>query len=586
MVINSVGAVLARDVDMAKAWDIADYFQPMKLGVQYCYKDNGGNINYKTEFVKSESKNNEEVEVVFKSVHWFMQKQFMETYIFDKSGIKLVSIDDKQNNYYVLKMPRKDIAVSWYNEGHDSKMKAYFGECKTLLSSYPDCVVVEEIDKSGGMEKSYFSKNTGLVKAENYSLSAKSGFEKYTLDGYSYLSSIEKSGLGQDASESKATPANVAVETKKSDLCDECTKMFEQKDYEKAMKICKKASRKGCSKADVIIGGIYGTSENKNYEKALEWFRKAAAKDDDNAEFMIGLYYYEGLGVAKNYQEAIQWWKKSVMHENAIAEYDLGVCYEEGYGVNKDSDEALKWYEKSARHGCERANQKIADNKQWPEANSLGVAKPHKTKVGNYWAYDCVDLQVWGLRLKGEDVVLNPKVVQKISASEYLISPVGIDTAVYFLTNARDLKAVDDQFLNTIIATVTGTKSYSNALGINQTVISLRLKAKTQLDNDQEPSKTKEVYNFYDLNAKGLSLVDKKVWGVVEIVQKVNQSDYLVEIPLSNGATAVYYLSGAKSLEAVDGQRVEISAVVTGEKTYQTAMGTSKTVIALKLLPS
>jgi hypothetical protein len=207
------------DLEETQGITIKDYFQPMVLGVKYQYeyledylvgdkKFEMRNIRHRwvkgsiKEFVKSEDVGDGRIQGVYISevYAFFNLAKFCDskgtnkdmsyntfTYILDNESVELVSdvntlngktSTTEYNEYYELKMPRKDAPVEWVNidggvlfgEPYKFKihMTAYFGECKTLIAEYPDCIVVDEVSDLAKerINRSYYAKSVGLVKTE------------------------------------------------------------------------------------------------------------------------------------------------------------------------------------------------------------------------------------------------------------------------------------------------------------------------------------------------------------------------------------------------------------------------------------
>jgi hypothetical protein len=224
------------DSEVVKGQTIKDYFQPLLTGVKYQYDsllyDPDTNFDLKNkkskyvknstvEFLKSEESNDGIVEAIYKNEVYLgdmfgsvmpAQKNVFNTftYLIDAESIQWTRIvnsdspdadagDETQfNNYYLLKMPRKDMPVEWANVdqfGNQLDMKAYFGKCKTLSASYPDCIIVEEQNEStpNKMSRDCYAKSVGLVKSEDLLMNRESGkYETSEWGSYQYLSKIEK----------------------------------------------------------------------------------------------------------------------------------------------------------------------------------------------------------------------------------------------------------------------------------------------------------------------------------------------------------------------------------------------------------
>ena len=64
---------------------------------------------------------------------------------------------------------------------------------------------------------------------------------------------------------------------------------------------------------------------NKDYEKAVKIARKLAKRNNAEAQNLLGICYFYGYGVEQSYDEAVKWWKKAAEqgHEEAKKELDF-----------------------------------------------------------------------------------------------------------------------------------------------------------------------------------------------------------------------------------------------------------------------
>ncbi len=93
-----------------------------------------------------------------------------------------------------------------------------------------------------------------------------------------------------------------------------------------------------------------------------------------------------------------------------------------------------------------------------------------------------------------------------------------------------------------------------------------------------------KAYDFMDLSMSGTALIGKDVAGQVTVIQKVNDSDYLVSFEPGEGMSRIFYLTNAVKASFVDDQTILISAKVLGTRSYVTTLNAEKTVIELKLI--
>lgn len=128
---------------------------------------------------------------------------------------------------------------------------------------------------------------------------------------------------------------------------------WEQKSYEQAVGLYRKAAELGHAKAQNSLGICYfnGQGVAADYREATRWYRKAAEQGYAYAQSNLGGCYYNGDGVPQDYDEAVKWYRKAAEQGNAAAEYNLGNAYDDGKGVPQDFGEAVKWYRKAAEKG-------------------------------------------------------------------------------------------------------------------------------------------------------------------------------------------------------------------------------------------
>ena len=160
-----------------------------------------------------------------------------------------------------------------------------------------------------------------------------------------------------------------------------------EQDTEKALEYLKKATVKGHTYAEWMIGKIYlergekedginwlkkaaeheaaqqesgcaqyylgkmyllGEDTERNIEEAVKWFEKASENGNQYAQYQLGKIYLTGINGNQNMKKALEWLKKSAEQNNQYAQYMLGKIYMNGVGVEKNLQEAVKWFEKSA----------------------------------------------------------------------------------------------------------------------------------------------------------------------------------------------------------------------------------------------
>lgn len=161
-----------------------------------------------------------------------------------------------------------------------------------------------------------------------------------------------------------------------------------EKDTVKAVRLYKKAAKRGVEYAQFCLGECYyyGRGVKVNIKRAKKWFKKAAKKEYAPAQYHVGLYHSNGnpryskkaekyyrLAAEQGYSEAqytlaaylkqfynetktsreeiASFFKKAAEKDHHDAQYALAVCYINGYGVLKNKDTAVKWLQKATLGG-------------------------------------------------------------------------------------------------------------------------------------------------------------------------------------------------------------------------------------------
>jgi len=95
--------------------------------------------------------------------------------------------------------------------------------------------------------------------------------------------------------------------------------------------------------------------EEKQWDKAFKLCKEDASNGDKLAQYNIGLFYAQGLGgVTKDQSIARQWMKKSAEQGFVLAMLRLGNYYytkSTGEKNPKDGDRAIYWYEQANKRG-------------------------------------------------------------------------------------------------------------------------------------------------------------------------------------------------------------------------------------------
>ena len=145
----------------------------------------------------------------------------------------------------------------------------------------------------------------------------------------------------------------IEEEKSPSKFSAEGDKLYDNKEYEKAIELYKKAAALGHIGVLNRLGGMYqyGEGVKQSNTEAVKWYRKGAEAGNDWAIFNLGYMYQYGKGVEQSYAEAVKWYRKGAEAGDANAMSNLGCMYKNGKGVEQSDTEAVKWYRKGAEAG-------------------------------------------------------------------------------------------------------------------------------------------------------------------------------------------------------------------------------------------
>lgn len=148
---------------------------------------------------------------------------------------------------------------------------------------------------------------------------------------------------------------------------DECTELINQKKYELAFPVCKKAADQGDAIASRNMSIMYGAGRGitRDHKESMKWLRKAseqanrvtqedkeavkryrnaAHQGNAEAQHYLGIMYARGEGVTRDYKQAFKWLRKAAHQGNAEAQGALGMMYKDGLGVIQDYIMAHMWF--------------------------------------------------------------------------------------------------------------------------------------------------------------------------------------------------------------------------------------------------
>lgn len=124
-------------------------------------------------------------------------------------------------------------------------------------------------------------------------------------------------------------------------------------DFKKAFELNQKGAELGNPLAMHNLALMYENGEGVpiDYKKAMFWYQKAAALNNHSSETNIGALYANGYGVPQNYAKAFAWTSSGANGGIPKAEYLMGLHYHYGLGVTKDLKKAISWYTRAFQHG-------------------------------------------------------------------------------------------------------------------------------------------------------------------------------------------------------------------------------------------
>ena len=174
----------------------------------------------------------------------------------------------------------------------------------------------------------------------------------------------------------------IEEEKSPSKFRDEGNKLYDNKEYEKAIELYKKAAALGHIGVLNRLGWMYqyGEGVEQSDTEAVKWYRKGAEAGDAKAMNNLGCRYQSGKGVEQSDTEAVKWYRKGAEAGDAKAMNNLGCRYQSGKGVEQSDTEAVKWY----RKGAEAGNANAMYNLGWMYANGRGVEQNYNKAIELY----------------------------------------------------------------------------------------------------------------------------------------------------------------------------------------------------------
>ncbi len=138
----------------------------------------------------------------------------------------------------------------------------------------------------------------------------------------------------------------------KDERLSEAIKLFDVRQYDKALPLIRKLAKKNDPEANYYLGmmAMSGLGMKKDPSLAYESFQKAAMELDKNGTYMCGVCHANGIGTTKNDQKAFEYYQTASEQGSPAAKTKMAQAYELGLGVAKNEVKALKIYVELAKN--------------------------------------------------------------------------------------------------------------------------------------------------------------------------------------------------------------------------------------------
>ena len=217
-------------------------------------------------------------------------------------------------------------------------------------------------------------------------------------------------------------------------------------DSKEAFEWYRKAAEQGDTKAQTVLGALYGIGKGvpRDDKKSAEWFAKAAERGDAEAQCNLGLIYYEGKGIPQDYEKSFEWFTKAAEQGYAEAQYNLAVMYGNGEGIPRDYKKSAEWFRKADEQGSSEKNERLSKLSKLMEYRARTAQEKNSTEKHD------VDVLYEKLWREGLCEIVSETAAKEI-ATELLI-PDRIDSFAFAHNYARFLRrgtpSFEDFFLN------------------------------------------------------------------------------------------------------------------------------------------
>ena len=133
--------------------------------------------------------------------------------------------------------------------------------------------------------------------------------------------------------------------------------------YRTAFRGAQRLAGGGSSRAQVLLGRMYGSGQGipEDQAQALNWYLRAADGEHPEAMFAVVRYYGSGIGLEhRNPYGAAHWALRLAEKGDARGQAYIGRAYIEGFGVTKDPEQGREWLLRAARAGNAQAMSRLA----------------------------------------------------------------------------------------------------------------------------------------------------------------------------------------------------------------------------------
>ena len=149
---------------------------------------------------------------------------------------------------------------------------------------------------------------------------------------------------------------------------DNCKRLFDEAEYEKALPVCIEAGKSGHLDSQSILGEIYDR-KGDSQETYFWWIRAANAGYIPARNQLAMKFYYGGSvfgpeeGWRQDYPRAYSLWKKDAVNGHAPAQFMVAEMHHKGQGVRQDLAEAWAWFMLALDEGYKLASDSLYELK-------------------------------------------------------------------------------------------------------------------------------------------------------------------------------------------------------------------------------